>query len=746
MKLTKLIHLLSVLMVLLMLVMGVLAAVIMGNQTTAYTEQSALAQLWFSLLSAVTGLFGLGALWVIYHKLKPIAYLQQIVEQVKQGDIYHIDTEKPTAKDEIGQLVQATYETVEVIKRIDTDLTRVLKDYVDRGDMDARMQDHPSYAGEWQILVDDVNLLMNTSTQEMTSVINTMERLADGNTDLQIPQMTGKKADLTDKLNKVDGFFKNYHAAVLELARSAQAGDFSHRIDSRDYRGRWLAIGEAMTALIDAVEKPLSEVRNMMEHMQVGDFQYRIAGSYQGAFASLTDSMTDTSTVISSYITEIQDVLKNTAEGDLTTKISRDYVGQFDNIKLSINTIINQLSRTLDDVGHVANGVLNGTHMLAQSSQSLSNDASEQMRAMAEVTQGLAQVDNQSKDNTTSAQKAASLAQLSQDNAEQGNAEMAGLMDAMGKINASSNEIVKIIKVIEEIAFQTNLLALNASVEAARAGEHGRGFSVVAEEVRALAERSAGAAGQTNALIEESMASVDEGVKRAQDTASSLSQIVGNVKDVFAVVGDIHQASLEQTHSLDSLTQSLNQINHSVANVADTSEQTSVATLTLNTQVDILNEKLAFFKTKGTTIKLPTLDMVWGKQSIPTTDLSKIRAFLSNEGEQTFSQGQVIIQEGEPGDSMYYVLSGTVGVYKAHGALNEKHLASLSAGNFFGEMAVFLNEARSATVVAESSVTLLEIGMSNLDNFITTNPDATKNMLATLSTRLKNVLVQLDSY
>jgi len=176
------------------------------------------------------------------------------------------------------------------------------------------------------------------------------------------------------------------------------------------------------------------------------------------------------------------------------------------------------------------------------------------------VTSSLEETDSQVKANTDNANAANQLVMDTSQAANQGQVKMAGMIGAMDAINQSSQDIAKIIKVIDEIAFQTNLLALNAAVEAARAGQHGRGFAVVAQEVRNLAGRSAKAARETADLIEDSSKRVTEGVGIANETREALDQIVGNVVKVKDLVAEIATASTEQSRGVSQINVAMNQV------------------------------------------------------------------------------------------------------------------------------------------------------------------------------------------
>ncbi len=221
---------------------------------------------------------------------------------------------------------------------------------------------------------------------------------------------------------------------------------------------------------------------------------------------------------------------------------------------------------------------------ISNSSQVLAEGASEQAASLEETGASMEQMASMTKRNAEAAQNAKQVASQARGVVESGAAGMQRMTTAMEGIQVSSNEIAKIIKTIDEIAFQTNILALNAAVEAARAGEAGAGFAVVAEEVRSLAQRSAQAAKETAGKIEAALVKSAEGSRASSEVSGILNEIVGQVRNIDSLVAEIANASGEQSQGIEQVNSAVSQMDKVTQNNAASAEESAAAAEELNAQ------------------------------------------------------------------------------------------------------------------------------------------------------------------
>ena len=314
------------------------------------------------------------------------------------------------------------------------------------------------------------------------------------------------------------------------------------------------------------------------------------------AYWKITDALERAVSGIKSVFDEINQVLDAIANGDLTARITREYTGDFVSIRNSVNIISSKLNETLSDISQTSDKILFGAGQVSESAAELANGTTEQAGSVQELNASIEIINLQTKQNADNAGEANAISNKSVQNAEQGNAAMKQMLDAMRQIKESGDNISRIINTIQEIAFQTNLLALNASVEAARAGEQGKGFTVVAEEVRNLAVRSQNAASETTGLIEDSINRVGAGSKIAMSTAEALDIILSNANEVLQIINEISDSSTGQADAIGQVVISVNQISEIVQNNSAVSEETAAAAEELNLQAEHLRELVSYFK------------------------------------------------------------------------------------------------------------------------------------------------------
>jgi methyl-accepting chemotaxis protein len=259
--------------------------------------------------------------------------------------------------------------------------------------------------------------------------------------------------------------------------------------------------------------------------------------------------------------------------------------------------IIRNSNRVLTTVANALNEgsdqVVSASGQVSSASQTLAEGASEQASSLEESSSSLEEMSSMTKRNSENARKANELAKEARAAADKGVGDMHTMAAAMEAIKVSSDDIAKIIKTIDEIAFQTNILALNAAVEAARAGEAGMGFAVVADEVRNLAQRCAQAAKETSGKIEGAIVKTGQGVEISSKVAAALNEIVTKVRQVDELVTEVAGASREQTDGIAQINMAVGQMDKVTQSNASTAEESAAAAEELNSQARVMKQSVA---------------------------------------------------------------------------------------------------------------------------------------------------------
>ncbi|TFW07151.1 HAMP domain-containing protein [Oxalobacteraceae bacterium OM1] len=290
------------------------------------------------------------------------------------------------------------------------------------------------------------------------------------------------------------------------------------------------------------------------------------------------------------------DVAKTVAGGDLTSTIrveSKDETGE---LMQALKDMNEALVRVVGEVRGGTDTIATASTQISSGNQDLSSRTEQQASSLEETASSMEELTSTVKQNADNARQANQLATSASDVAMRGGAVVADVVQTMRSINDSANKIVDIIGVIDGIAFQTNILALNAAVEAARAGEQGRGFAVVASEVRSLAQRSASAAKEIKALINDSVEKVEAGTKLVDQAGSTMDEVVASVKRVSDVINEIAAASDEQRAGIEQVNQAIAQMDQVTQQNAALVEEAAAAAESMQEQAGNLSQVVSVFK------------------------------------------------------------------------------------------------------------------------------------------------------
>jgi len=342
------------------------------------------------------------------------------------------------------------------------------------------------------------------------------------------------------------------------------------------------------------VVKPVKDVTEAANILTQGETGVRLDGNYVGELAQLAESFRN----MDRFNSQQTEWIERIATGDLAFTIEPR--GPHDRTGHAVNSMLESLNQMFSNIQTTSTQVETGSNQIADGAQHLAHGAGEQNVAIMELSTSIGEIANKTEGNSEKAAKAAEISNQINDYAKKSAEQMNHLILAVREITEASRDVNNVINLIDDIAFQTNILALNAAVEAARAGLHGKGFSVVADEVRNLAAKSAEAASTTGDLIENTISKSALGEQMAADTAESLAKIDASINESTSIFNEIARSSEIQTEEIKKIKQEIFSVTNIVQQNYATAEESAAASEELNHQSEELNNQISQFKLSET--------------------------------------------------------------------------------------------------------------------------------------------------
>ncbi len=484
-------------------------------------------------------------------------------------------------------------------------------------DKEKKLEFSEQAKNELESLEEDIKFLRENYTGNV-ELINSFEKAMIDTRDLRDEIIDLARNNKDDEA--VSLYFREYYSALLDIQNylmniNDDAVDnakmlYDNSMKSASFEVYFLVIISIIALIITSLlsiyitrslTKPILEIEKAADDMTNGNLNINIAYKSNDELGSLSNSMRNMTTMIKEIINDISFGLTELGNGNFTveSKAQEHYIGDFKPLLESIHKIITNLTYTLSEINQSSDQVAVGSDQVSSSAQSLSQGSTEQASSVEELSASINEISTKISQNAKNATEASMQTKQASIEIAASNKQMEKMIDAMKDISENSAKIQNIIKTIDNIAFQTNILALNAAVEAARAGTAGKGFAVVAEEVRNLAIKSADAAKDTSTLIGESIVSVENGAKLADETAKSMLNIVNGSNLVSSLVDNIAAASTEQADAVSQITMGIDQISSVIQTNSATAEESAAASEELNGQALVLKSLVHKFRLKN---------------------------------------------------------------------------------------------------------------------------------------------------
>ena len=342
--------------------------------------------------------------------------------------------------------------------------------------------------------------------------------------------------------------------------------------------GVLIIAGIVITLIVSKMTRSLRIATKRIEALSEGDLTSEVKEARTGdEIEVLTNALANTVTQLNDYISNIRFILGELSNGNYTVGTNGEYRGDFAALKDALEIITDSLNHNMGAMKSSAKEVSQNTNLISTHTQQMRQDSDRQIEAVTRLNESTNKIVSNITTIVDSAKQVKECSDETSCKVAQSSEEMAGLITNMDEINSNMNEIKRISSMIENIAMQTNLLSLNASIEASRAGEHGRGFAVVAGQVRELAVQSANASAQTADIIKNTSDTIRKGVEAAKILGVSLNEIAENTSHFTDITYNLEQVIVEQQSAADDVKSDLESVDQIAGNNAETAEQTNAA-------------------------------------------------------------------------------------------------------------------------------------------------------------------------